>query len=147
MVSDGEVRPACGLGGSTAPKVPLAVRPHERTTRAQAAGYFDISLEHLRKVVHELGKMGYVKTYQGKGGGIELASAPDKINVGAVLERLEGEKPLIDCAGLNCRLAPVCALNIALRHAQRAFFATLSEYSLADLVLDKAMVRELTAEF
>lgn len=123
----------------------LAVRPDERGTLAQIASYFDISLEHLRKVVHELGKMGYVKTYQGKNGGIELAYPPDTINVGTLLERLQGAKPLIDCRGLNCRLAPACTLNAALGKAQRAFFKTLSGYTLADLISNKAMVRELTA--
>jgi Rrf2 family nitric oxide-sensitive transcriptional repressor len=124
----------------------LAVRPGERATLALIAGYFDISLEHLRKIVHELGKIGYIRTYQGKGGGIELALEPARINIGTLLESLEGGKPLIDCAGLQCRLAPACTLNVVLGRAQQAFFATLSEYTLADLISNKAMARELTAE-
>ena len=124
----------------------LAVLPGDRRTLAQIAAYFNISLEHLRKVVHQLSKMGYVVTYQGKGGGIELAHAPENINVGEVLERLEGGRPLIDCAALNCRLAPACTLNQALGHAQRTFFETLSRYTLADLIANHSMARELTAD-
>jgi len=123
----------------------LAVRPGERGTLAQISQYFDISLEHLRKIVHELAKMGYVKTYQGKGGGIELGKAPDKINIGALLERIEGRKPLVDCARLECRLASACTLSAALGKAQRAFYATLSEYTLDDLISSRAMVRELVS--
>lgn len=123
----------------------LAVRPGERGTLAQIAAFFGISLEHLRKVVHELSKMGYLDTYQGKGGGIELARAPRDVNIGQLLEQLEGGKPLIDCRALDCRLAPACTLNVALRHAQRSFFDTLHEYTLADLIADKSMVRELAA--
>ena len=123
----------------------LAVRPGERSTLAQISRYFDISLEHLRKVVHELGKMGYIETFQGKGGGIELAGSADQINVGALLRRLHRGKPLIDCQGLDCRLAPVCTLNSALGKAQNAFFETLSEYTVSDLISNGAMARELTA--
>tara|TARA_R110002167_G_scaffold271660_1_gene478204 strand:+ start:52 stop:477 length:426 start_codon:yes stop_codon:yes gene_type:complete len=123
----------------------LAARPGERGTLAQISAFFGISLEHLRKVVHELAKLGYLNTYQGKGGGIELAHAPEDINVGTLLQRAEGGKPLVDCQALNCRLAPACTLNLALGRAQRAFFDTLSEYTLADLISSKAMVSELAS--
>jgi len=124
----------------------LAVRPGQRQTLSQIATYFSISLEHLRKVVHQLSKMGYIVTYQGKGGGIELAHPAESINVGEVLERLEGGKPLIDCAALECRLAPACSLNQAIGHAQRAFFDTLAGYSLADLIASRSMVRKLATD-
>jgi Rrf2 family nitric oxide-sensitive transcriptional repressor len=51
----------------------LSVRPDERRTLLQISEFFGISIEHLRKVIYRLGKSGYVRTYQGKGGGIELA--------------------------------------------------------------------------
>tara|TARA_R110002072_G_scaffold10726_26_gene49705 strand:+ start:3873 stop:4298 length:426 start_codon:yes stop_codon:yes gene_type:complete len=123
----------------------LSVRPDERGTLAQISAFYNISFEHLRKIVHELGKLGYIETFRGKGGGIELAYAAEDINVGVLLESVEGDKPLIDCRGLDCRLAPVCTLNLALTRAQRAFFDTLKEYTLADLVGNKAMARELLA--
>lgn len=125
----------------------LAVRPDERKTLAQISEFFNISIEHLRKVVHQLGKMGYIKTYQGKGGGIELAGKPEMINVGEILERLEGERPVIDCEGIDCRLSNICSLSNALGRAQRAFFDTLSEYTLADLISHKRMMKELGSEF
>ena len=124
----------------------LAARPGERGTLSQIAAYFAISREHLRKVVHELGKAGFITTFQGKGGGMELAHPPEEINVGAVLARLEGGAPLIDCAGINCRLAACCTLSGALGDAQRAFFQVLEKYTLADLVSDKAMARELVRD-
>lgn len=125
----------------------LAARPDQRITLSEIAKFFDISLEHLRKVVHRLSSMGYLTTYQGRGGGIELAYAPENINVGEVLKRLEGVKPLIDCESLDCRLYPVCTLSNALSHGQKAFFDAMSEFSLADLIADRAMCRELTRDF
>lgn len=125
----------------------LAVRPNVRGTLAQIAAYFDISHEHLRKVAHELAKAGFIKTYQGKGGGMVLAYPPEQINVGKVVAHLEGAKPLIDCAAINCRLSPYCTLSNALGDAQQAFFKTLEKYSLADLIANKAMARGLAADF
>lgn len=124
----------------------LAVRPNERGTLAQIAEYFDISHEHLRKVAHELGKAGFIKTYQGKGGGMELGFPPDKINLGRVVAHLEGRRPLIDCAAIDCRLAPCCTLSNALNVAQQAFFKALENYSLADLISNKEMARSLAAD-
>lgn len=121
----------------------LAVRPDERGTLADIARFFDISHDHLRKVVHELAKLGYVRTFRGKGGGIELARKATEINIGEILEKLEGGHPLIDCKSLNCRLAPACTLNIALRKAQRSFFDELHKYSLADLIGNRAMLNVL----
>jgi Rrf2 family nitric oxide-sensitive transcriptional repressor len=53
---------------------------------------------------------------------------------------------LIDCQGIDCRLSSACTLSGALYRAQRAFFDTLSAYTLADLIADRSMVKELTAD-
>lgn len=124
----------------------LAAHPDVRGTLAQIAAYFDISHEHLRKVAHKLGKAGFIKTYQGKGGGMELAFPPEKINVGKVVTALEGTKPLIACHAIECRLARYCTLSNALGEAQRAFFKVLEQYSLADLIASKAMIKGLIAD-
>jgi Rrf2 family nitric oxide-sensitive transcriptional repressor len=121
----------------------LTVRPDARVTLAQVSDFYGISVEHLRKVVHRLAKLGYLRTYQGKGGGFELAGLPDTVNVGEVLAGIEGGKPMIDCMGIDCRLSNSCSLAVALDRAQRAFFDTLREYTLADMVSDRAMAKVL----
>lgn len=121
----------------------LSVRLEERSTLSQISSFFDISLEHLRKVVHQLSKMGYINTFQGKGGGIELAHPPEKINIGEVLRQLEGLQPLINCSQIGCRLSPMCTLSAVLGKAQHAFFNALSEYSLADLIENEQMIHKL----
>lgn len=123
----------------------LSVRLDERSTLGQISEFFDISLEHLRKVVHRLSKMGIINTFQGKGGGIELAFKPEDINVGDVLEQLEGQHPIIDCSKIDCRLSPICTLSFALNKAQTAFFDSLKQHSLADLTKSKAMFHQLIA--
>lgn len=124
----------------------LAVRPHERATLAGIADHFGISHEHLRKVVHELAQAGYINTYQGKGGGLELRRPTDKLKVGEIVQYMEGWRPLIDCDGIACTLSPVCSLKAALAVAQRQFIDTLNRYSIADLAAKRGMARSLLNE-
>lgn len=121
----------------------LTVRPSERCTLNDVASYYKISLEHLRKVIHELGKAGYINTYQGKGGGFDLAKDPEKINVGHIVRHFEGRTPLINCTGLGCRLGPGCALKCALDQAMDAFYDTLGDFTVADLAKQRGMHRKL----
>lgn len=121
----------------------LGANKNEKATLAMVSEYYDISLDHLRKVVHELAKLNYLKTYRGKHGGFELQYTPNEINLGEVLKQTEGMSPLIDCGSQPCRLDPVCTLKGILAEAQRAFFTTLEQYTLADLLRSRKMQKEL----
>jgi Rrf2 family nitric oxide-sensitive transcriptional repressor len=113
------------------------------STLSEIAGFYDISIEHLRKVVHALGKRGYLNTYRGKKGGVCLARPPEEINIGQVVADSEGTAPLVDCNSQPCRLAGQCTLQNALARAQQAFFDTLKEYTLADLLRNESMQSRL----
>lgn len=121
----------------------LSVNKNEKATLSTVSEYYDISLDHLRKVVHELAKLNYIRTYRGKNGGFELQHAPEDINIGEVLQQTEGMGPLLDCASQPCRLNSICTLKDILAEAQQAFFAALSQYTLADLLRSRKMQREL----
>src|SRR5213083_2760091 len=64
----------------------LATNPRPRATIADIAAAFDISENHLMKVVHFLGKAGLLANMRGKGGGLRLAADPSTINLGYVVE-------------------------------------------------------------
>lgn len=113
------------------------------STLGEIADFYDISSEHLRKVVHALGKGGYLKTFRGQKGGIRLARPPEQINIGEVVAHSEGQAPLVDCHTQPCCLADHCTLQQALARAQQAFFDTLGEYTLADLLHSEAMQTRL----
>lgn len=123
----------------------LATHPEQRSTRHEIASYFELSEEHLRKVVHQLGKWGYVQTYAGRHGGMELAMPTDRINIGEVIRQSEHQEVLFDCVGQNCRLLPGCSLNRVLLEAQKTFLTSLSAYTLADLVRHKQTRNALLA--
>jgi Rrf2 family nitric oxide-sensitive transcriptional repressor len=51
----------------------LAAIPGRLSTVAEIAGRFNVSQAHLMKVVHRLGRAGYVETVRGRSGGLRLA--------------------------------------------------------------------------
>ena len=121
----------------------LVINNNKRAHLKTIADFYPIPLEHLRKVVHALSKSGYLQTYRGKNGGIELAIPPEDIKIGNVVEHFEKRQTLIDCEGLSCRLAASCALKDALRQGQNALIDKLNSYTLADLVDTKTEMVKL----
>ncbi|MFV8818448.1 RrF2 family transcriptional regulator [Haliea sp. E17] len=108
-----------------------------RVTMAEIADSYGISREHLRKVVHLLGKLGYIETHRGKGGGFTLGADAAKINIGDVVEATEPRQPVIDCS--PCILVSACTLQSVLQEAEKAFYDVLKGYCLSDLLKNKAM--------
>lgn len=123
----------------------LAINDSKRSTLHEIAEFYPISIEHLRKVVHELSKSGYINTYQGKGGGMELAKQPSAISIGEVIQHFEGHETFVDCDSLSCKLAPACTLKSVLQIGQQALYDKLNEYSLADLLDSKPKMIRLLA--
>lgn len=118
----------------------LAAQPGQRATIAEVATAFGVSEHHLTKVVHFLGKAGWLANVRGKGGGLELGELPERIGVGAVVRQTEGQAVVAECFGEdggNCRIAPVCQLRGVLGEAVNAFYAVLDRYTLADLVRNR----------
>lgn len=119
----------------------LAVRSDGRATIGEVADAYGISRNHLTKVAHQLGVAGFVETVRGKGGGLRLGRAADRIGIGEVVRRTEPDMALVPCFDpvcAPCPITPACGLRGALHEAQRAFLAVLDRYSLADLVQRRA---------
>jgi Rrf2 family transcriptional regulator, nitric oxide-sensitive transcriptional repressor len=113
----------------------LATRT-ERTTVSDVAEFFGISGHHLGKVVHQLGRLGYVRNRRGPGGGIELARQPGAITVGRVILDFEGNTHLLDCVGSPglCVIQPGCTLRGVLAEAERLQMAYLNSITLESLL-------------
>ncbi|OUR93500.1 Rrf2 family transcriptional regulator [Halobacteriovorax marinus] len=121
----------------------LAVKGDELSTVSEISGKYDISNNHLVKVVHNLSKMGIINTYKGKSGGINLALEPSKLNIGKLIRELEEDSPLVECFSDkgNCKLNPACKLKAALSLAKKSFYETLETFTLADMVKNKANLK------
>lgn len=121
----------------------VATNDDRLVTLSEIAKCYDISIEHLRKVVHALSKSGQLATFRGKNGGIRLAKQPEEINIGQVIADAEGRQPLINCGQQMCRLTGFCTLQKALDEAQAAFMHVLGQYTLSDMLANKDMRESL----
>ena len=124
----------------------VAARPDQRATIAEIARSYGISENHLVKVVHFLGKAGFLENVRGRGGGLQLAEAASRINVGTVVRSAEGPAlpaACFDRAAPKCSIAPACRLRGVLGDAVEAFYAVLDRYTIADLVADRAQLRAI----
>lgn len=97
---------------------------------------YGISRNHLTKIIHELGKLGYVETVRGRNGGVRLNKAPQDVNIGKLVRRTEEDFNLLECFDPEhntCILSPICRFKSILNEALNAFFTVLDQYTLADI--------------
>jgi Rrf2 family transcriptional regulator, nitric oxide-sensitive transcriptional repressor len=122
----------------------MAGEPTRVFTTAEIASRFEISQNHLTKVMRALADAGFVKTQRGAGGGATLAVAPEAISIGDVVRRLEARQALVECFrsdGGSCVLAPGCRLKGYLKKAADAFLAELNDTTLADCAYPKPRIK------
>ena len=126
----------------------VALHPERRPTIGEIASSYGISKNHVMKVVHQLGLAGYIETVRGQSGGMMLARPPEEIVLGEVVRRTEPDLALVPCfeaVDAACVITPACKLRRALHQARAAFLAVLDDYSLADLVENRQVLRDLLA--
>ena len=124
----------------------LAADPSRRATISEIAQAFKVSENHLTKVVHLLGRQGWIDTVRGKGGGIVLAMPPEDIRVGRVVRDTEGSDMPAECFaedGGRCVITRCCRLKGVLSEAVDAFYAVLDQYTLADLTTNRHVLRKV----
>ncbi len=113
------------------------------STIGEIAESFVIPRNHLVKVVHRLGRLGYLQTFRGKGGGVCLGKAPKDVHLGEVVRAMEATLEMVDCLQPVCPLLPDCRLKTLLAEAKNAFIAVLDQYTLIDLQQHPAMLRAM----
>jgi|SRR6516165_2802827 Rrf2 family nitric oxide-sensitive transcriptional repressor len=122
---------AAGENGGTIPKI---------------AGAYAISENHLRKVVHELVRIGLVESIRGRSGGLRLRRPPSEISIGAVVRLTEPDFALVECLGNEpdrCVITGHCGLQSIFGEALKAWFDVLDRYTLADAVSGSANLSRL----
>jgi len=113
------------------------LRGGDIVTVPEVAAVYRISENHLVKVAHRLGKLGFLETKRGRSGGFRLARPPEEINLGAVVRATES-LALVECFqedGGRCPIVPACRLKGVIAEALEAFLQTFDRYTLADLLV------------
>ena len=103
----------------------------------------NISSNHLMKVVHHLGKGGYLETIRGKNGGFRLGMMPKDIIVGELIRYTEEELEIVN--GINednneFDVSNNASFATVMKGSLDAFFEVADSYTLADLINDERPV-------
>jgi Rrf2 family transcriptional regulator, nitric oxide-sensitive transcriptional repressor len=107
------------------------------STAKEISEFFNISQNHMVKVVHSLSKNGYIISKKGNGGGISLAKNAHEIVIGDVIRDVEINFDIVECFKSQknqCIISPTCSLKGVLFNAKQAFMNEVNKYTLADLV-------------
>lgn len=114
----------------------VAVNQERLVSIKEVSEVFDISKNHLMKIVHELGKGGYLQTVRGKNGGFRLGRPAKEINLGELIHYTEDDIAIVECFekdNQNCKIVSQCILSGVLQMAMDAFFNVLNRHYLSDL--------------
>lgn len=117
----------------------MASAPERAFSTAELAEEFNLSRNHLAKIMQHLARAGLIETRRGGGGGAALARPASQIRLGTVVRLLEDGQPLVECLSADggaCTLDGRCRLKARLSSAEAAFLADLDRSTLADIALD-----------
>ena len=132
--------------------VHVGLRDGDLVTISEIADCYGISKNHLTKVVHQLGRAGYLETVRGKYGGVRLLVQPEEVRLGDFVRRTEEDFALARCMREDgargcddgkadggegegaCLLQGSCVARLAFGQGLAAFFEALDRYTLADMI-------------
>jgi Rrf2 family nitric oxide-sensitive transcriptional repressor len=116
----------------------LAMNRDKLVTIGDIADAHKIAKNHLTKVVHQLGTLGFVETIRGRSGGLRLNREPRDITVGEVVRHTETDFYMASCFDAStapCLYAAGCEMRGALAQATAAFLAVLDNVTLEQMTL------------
>ena len=114
----------------------LAARPEQQLSVREVSDFYQISADHVSKVVQHLAHAGYVRTGRGRSGGLRLGKPAVEITVGAVVQLFEGPVALLDCVADReiCVIQPGCRLKRLLKRVGDQLMAEMNAVTLQEMV-------------
>lgn len=122
-----------------------ALKTPDLVTADDVARIHGLSKPHIVKIVHQLGKAGYLETVRGRNGGFRLAIPADQIVVGQIVRITEGTMDIVECFNPvtnTCPLVGVCKLSREIKKATAAFMAVLDAVTIADIASNKRQLMQ-----
>lgn len=122
----------------------LALNPDRRVRIRDVAEAYDISRNHLMKVVNKLTRAELVHASRGVNGGLILARPASEISVGEVVRKCEDDVALVECfrPENKCVITPDCQLKNIFGDAQSAFMEILDQSTIGDLTEPAGALRK-----
>ncbi|MCF6346029.1 MAG: Rrf2 family transcriptional regulator [Thiomicrorhabdus sp.] len=122
----------------------VAVKKNEElSTIKEITHAFDMSRDHVMKIVQKLSKAGFIKALRGKNGGIRLGRPANEIVITDVITLMEATLAPVNCEQPMCGIKQGCKLADILFEAQDKYLSHLKQYSLADLVPENSQTVQL----
>lgn len=116
----------------------LASQPEGKLSNIQAiSNQFDISKNHLMKVVQKLVNSGLVNSIRGHNGGIYLGKPATDIVLSDVVELMEKTLRPVNCQEPICKIIKSCELKHVLAQAQNHFINHLKQFTLDSILNDE----------
>jgi len=115
----------------------LQLAAKERKSNAKALSLIlHFPVNHISKIIQTLSRGGYIRTRRGKGGGIELAKPPQKINLKDVIHSVEGPLFLMECTRHRdiCPFSSKCLLRLKIKEVQETMMRIFERTTIADLI-------------
>lgn len=115
----------------------LAGQPDKKCTIGEIAEWYGISKPHLVKAVHNMVKLGYIKSTRGKSGGICLNKPACDIVIGAVIRDTEPNLHVVECfdkENNTCRITDNCTLKHVLDKATQSFLKIVDGETLESIM-------------
>ena len=127
----------------------LGTRRDRLVTTQEISTAYNISKNHLVRVVQKLAAQRYVEIQAGRSGGLKLAREPHEIRLGDVVRHAEPSLRLVECFDRDsntCPIAGICGLKGMLNEALMAFLDSLNRYTLVD-ILERSGEKKLASAF
>ena len=103
----------------------------------------EISEKYLESIVASLSKNGFVRSLRGKGGGYQLAKAPEEYTIRSILQLTEGSLAPISCLEDNpnlCERVTVCKTIKMWQGLYKLILDYFDGITLADLLVDSCLL-------
>ena len=95
---------------------------------------FHILRNHLIKIISKLARLEFIITYRGVNGGMKINPETLSMKLDQIIAAFEPTFEVVQCEHLVCPLTGMCRLKAVLDEASNNFVATLSKYTLAEML-------------
>lgn len=116
----------------------LGARGGQRLTSREISELIDVPYNHVTKAVLELGNLGALEVTRGRYGGASITQSGLTMSLGHLLRTLDWRDDVVDCTRddgqHDCPMSGGCRLRAALRQARDAFYNSLDNLTVAEVV-------------